>query len=214
MLLSSMTACGLAGGLTAHALELRVTGRIVPDACLTFFSNNGVVDYGPLSAGENDTTKILNKQSLSLFVSCPTPSRVAIRLFDNRNVAAIPVMKAVAARYRNNAYLFGMGPRTGKNAGGYTISFKPLLVHGSPVLLESEGKVNDIQWSIADDNMLRKDVFYSWQAIHKTYPGGSQNFQASFAIQPVLEGKGPQAVQSDTEGAQIYGSATFELFYL
>lgn len=196
----------------AQALELRITGKIIPDACLTFFSNDGVIDYGRQLLEKTGTALVLARKAISLAVSCSTPSRVAIRLIDNRADASHPTMHAVAARYRHNDYLFGLGPQAGKNAGAYTISLRPVQTPAASALMKAAGNMDAIQWSIADDPMLRKGMLYSWQPMHQGRHGDVLDFRAVLAIHTVLDGT--QRTTTESKDIPLNGSATLELLYL
>ncbi len=212
LLIRSATTLVLSAMSEVHATELRVIGTIVPDACLPAFSDQGVVDYGPVSSAEHGVVKILAKKSVALSVSCALPSRVAIRLIDNRDSADIPQMQAVSARHRNKKHLFGLGTQTGRNAGGYIISFEsahPALP--PPLLMESASNINATRWTLTSDNALRKNVLYSWDAEHKIHPGGTLEFQATLGIQAVIDSSDNTQVK---DGSQLDGSITFELLYL
>jgi type 1 fimbria pilin len=195
----------------AGAAELRVTGKIVPDACLPVFSDAGVVDYGPISS-ERGAAKILSKKIFTLSVSCTLPSRLALRLIDNRDSAPIPQMQAVTLRNRSKKDLFGLGAQSGQNAGAYIVSFEPAHPTATPpTMMESATGINATQWMLSSDNTLRKNVLYAWDAEHKIHPGGTLNFEARLSIQAVIDSTDNTATKED---ASLNGSATFELLYL
>ncbi len=195
----------------AGAAELRVTGKIVPDACLPVFSDAGVVDYGPISS-ERSATKILAKKIFSLAVSCTLPSRLALRLIDNRDSAPIPHMQAAAMRNRSKRHLFGLGAKSGLNAGAYIVSFEPAHPKAPPpAMLESATGINATQWTLSSDNTIRKNVLYSWDAEHKIHPGSTLTFEVKMGIQAVIDSAGST---QEKEDASLNGSATVELLYL
>ncbi|MCW5299700.1 DUF1120 domain-containing protein [Herbaspirillum lusitanum] len=211
MLLHGVGLSLLAGASAAGATELRVTGKIVPDACLPVFSDAGVVDYGPISS-ERGAAKILAKKIFTLSVSCALPSRLALRLIDNRDSAPIPQMQAVAMRNRSNKHLFGLGAGSGQNAGAYIVSFEPAHPKATPpAMLESATGINATQWILSSDNTIRKNVLYAWDAEHKIHPGGTLNFEAKLSIQAVIDSADNTREKED---APLNGSATFELLYL
>ena len=196
---------------TVGAAELRVTGKIIPDACLPVFSDSGVVDYGAISS-ERGAAKILTKKIFTLSVSCALPSRLALRLIDNRDSAPIPQMQAVAMRNRSKKHLFGLGAESGQNAGAYIVSFEPAHPMGAPpAMLESATGINATQWVLSSDNTIRKNVLYAWDAEHKIHPGGTLNFEAKLSIQAVIDNAENTSVKED---APLNGSATLELLYL
>ncbi len=211
MLLHGVAVPLLVVASAAGAAELRVTGKIVPNACLPVFSDAGVVNYGPVSS-ERGAAKILNKKIFSLSVSCALPSRLAIRLIDNRESAPIPQMQTVAIRNRSKKHLFGLGAESGQNAGAYIVSFEPAHPTAtSPVMLESATGINATQWMLSSDNTIRKNVLYAWDAEHKIHPGGTLNFEAKLSVQAFIDNADNTSVKED---APLNGSATFELLYL
>lgn len=196
---------------SAGATELRITGKIIPDACLPVFSDAGVVDYGPISS-ERGAAKILTKKIFTLSVSCALPSRLALRLIDNRDSAPIPQMQTVAMRNRSKRHLFGLGAESGQNAGAYIVSFEPAHAKGlPPAMLESATGINATQWMLSSDNTIRKNVLYAWDSEHKIHPGGTVNFEAKLSIQAVIDSADNTSMKED---APLNGSATFELLYL
>jgi len=195
----------------AGATELRVTGKIVPNACLPVFSDAGVVDYGPISS-ERGAAKILSKKIFSLSVSCTLPSRLALRLIDNRESAPIPQIQTVAMSNRSKKHLFGLGAESGQNAGAYIVSFEPAHPKATPpAMLESATGINATQWMLSSDNAIRKNVLYAWDAEHKIHPGGTLTFEVKLSIQAVIDSADNT---QEKEDASLNGSATFELLYL
>ncbi|NWC37596.1 DUF1120 domain-containing protein, partial [Pseudomonas gingeri] len=76
--------------LAASSVDLSVKGAITPSACTPSLSNNGVVDYGKISAQDLNPTGLteLPKTFFKLAVNCEAPSLFGLVPQDNRSSIA------------------------------------------------------------------------------------------------------------------------------
>ncbi|MDQ0705919.1 hypothetical protein QF043_004711 [Pseudomonas sp. W3I7] len=76
----------LADAHAASTVDLTVTGRVTPDACLIELTNDGTVDYGkiPSHSLNADEFTVLPVQVLDLRVQCARPMLFALVGIDNR----------------------------------------------------------------------------------------------------------------------------------
>lgn len=76
----------LADAHAASTVDLTVTGRVTPDACLIELTNDGTVDHGkiPSHSLNSDEFTVLPVQVLDLRVQCARPMLFALVGIDNR----------------------------------------------------------------------------------------------------------------------------------
>lgn len=201
--------------LAGPTAELRVTGRIVPNACVPNFIGGGVIDYGaiPSSTLSAHALTLLPAKSVGLQVSCGIPASVAFRLVDNRPLATGDGMVKTSARpsmLRDERY-FGLKNGQGLRVGGYVLRFEPRDNAAAPNLQMSEsGNAASGTWTARTDGMLLQNTLYTWAAGEHGIPAKMQQMGATLSIQPVIDSR------SEGLGDEIPldGSATFELVYL
>ncbi|WP_167541882.1 DUF1120 domain-containing protein [Herbaspirillum rhizosphaerae] len=194
-------------------MELRVVGRIVPEACVPAVSDGGIVRYGnfPEDARLPDSTTVLGKKTMTLSVSCSFNANLAIRIIDNRRKTA-PVRRLVVAnRSYSDAYHFGLGRPT-EDSGGYLMAFESSgAERGAATFLESNPKNPSPRWELMKDNFIKKNTLYTWAQHGAVATTGSKSFQADLSLQTVVQGEQNRA---DKGSADLDGSVTLELLYL
>ncbi|WP_343587074.1 DUF1120 domain-containing protein [Herbaspirillum sp.] len=207
----AVPAAALAGP-TAH---LRVTGHIMPNACVPHLIGGGVVDYGaiPSSRISQHAPTLLPVRSVGLQVSCNTPTRVAIRLVDNHPQATTNGMVKASARpsmLRDERY-FGLKSEDGLRVGGYVLRFQARGNDAAPNLqMQAAGNASSGAWSARTDGMLQQNTLYTWAADQRNIPANIQERGATLSIQPVIDSRG-EGLKDDIP---LDGSATVELVYL
>ncbi len=191
-----------AGTANAESAEIRVTGKIVPDACQASFSNGGNVDYNLISSDKlkNDQVTKLEPQRLSLNVTCNAASKVSIKMTDNRSGTAVGGV--------GDGYDFGLG---GKNTGSYTLELSRATSDGNAatVLTDTSGDgtwTNDIS-SFKADGSFRK----SFATGGATTPGAYTTVTTDIVVIPVINKLSELDIG---QGIDLDGSATLELAYL
>lgn len=203
-----------AAALAGPTAQLRVTGRIVPNACVPSFVGGSVVDYGsiPSSALSPHSLTALPVKSVGLQVSCGIPVSVAIRLVDNRPLAAGDSMVKTSARpsmLRDERY-FGLKNEQGLRVGGYVLRFE---THGNAapnLQMHESGNAANGTWTVRTDGMLLQNTLYTWSASGNNVPAKMQQMDATLSIQPIIDSRG-QGLRDDIP---LDGSTTFELVYL
>ncbi|MBP0596594.1 DUF1120 domain-containing protein [Herbaspirillum sp. LeCh32-8] len=208
--------CLCALPLAAHAappLELRVTGRIVPDACVPSFIGGGVVDYGvvPSSALSAGSPTLLSRKSVGLNVSCAMPTSVGIRLLDNRTVMPTEGMVKTSLRpsTANDERYFGLKNDEGKAIGGYLLRFETGDNVTAPSLeLSADARQQGGAWRARKDGMLFKDTLYTWSTDGRA-PARMQQMDATLSVQAVIDG----AAGGLRDDIPLDGSTTLELVY-
>lgn len=195
----------------AHAApmaELRVTGRILPDACVPDFIGGGVLDYGvmPASALQSRDATLLSRRSMAIHVSCAMPAKVGIRLLDNRPAMAIAGMVKTSVRpsmLRDERY-FGLSS-DGRAVGGYVLGFEAGGRAAGPGL---QWDPPSGAWQPRKDGMLLKDTLYTWSENGRA-PAKMRHMGATLSVQPLIDARAEE-LKNDIP---LEGSATLELVY-
>lgn len=204
-----------AAALAGPTAQLRVTGRIVPDACVPSFVGGSVVDYGaiPSNALSPHSLTALPVKSIGLQVSCGIPISVAIRLVDNRPLTAADGMVKTSVRpsmLRDERY-FGLKNEQGSQVGGYILRFEARGNADAPNLqMHESGNAAAGAWAVRTDGMLQQNTLYTWAAGGHRVPAKMQQMGATLSIQPIIDSRGAGL----TDDIPLEGSTTFELVYL
>ncbi|MFQ0834511.1 DUF1120 domain-containing protein [Citrobacter freundii] len=163
LLLAASLGAALLTSFNASAssdVTLKVTGSIIPGACVPTLPNGGVVDYGTIRNALIDPTSTTNKlvqlgqKSLILTVTCDTEIAVGITSADNRSGTNI-ALNSGSSYIENtrtdggtlvttsNGFGLGQAPN-GVNIGAYSISFdtNSITADGNAVDLLTTGDVN------------------------------------------------------------------------
>lgn len=214
-LLGLICACAIpALACAGSTAELRVTGRIVPEACVPSFVGGGVVDYGivPSRTLSADAPSALSRKAVGLSVSCAMPTSVAIRLLDNRPPLPASGMVKTSARPSSapDDRYFGLATEPGKPLAAYVLRFETANGVVAPSLQLSAGDDGSgAVWRARPDGMLHKDTLYTWAAEGGLAPARLQHMGATLSVQPMIDRRGDEL----TDDIPLDGSATLELVY-
>jgi len=209
LVLGSFSPVVLAGDL----MELRVVGRIVPEACVPAVSDGGIVRYGNVPADSRlpDSTTVLGKKTMTLSISCSFNANLAIKIIDNRRKTASPRRLVVANRSYSDVYHFGLGRLT-EDSGGYLMAFESAGVErGAETFLESTPQHLFPRWELMKDKLIKKNTLYTWAQHGAVATTGRKSFQAALSLQTVIQGT---ENRSDKGSVDLDGSVTLELLYL
>lgn len=107
-------------------VDVKVTGQIVPPACVPAIGGGAVFDYGAIKAASlmSDDYTMLPQKVLSFNITCNSPMKVAFRTLDGRVGTGItPVGKKIFNNTvsETSAPLMGLGAFEGKNVGGFAM---------------------------------------------------------------------------------------------
>ncbi|MEW5558764.1 DUF1120 domain-containing protein [Enterobacter asburiae] len=122
-------------------VDVKVTGQIVPPACIPAMSGGAVFDYGGIKAASlnSDDFNVLGEKTLNFSVACESPTKMAFKVTDARKgTAVLPVGKRMQQRtIATDTALSGLGTEDGKNIGAYSLNIAKLTIDkgdGSPVI--------------------------------------------------------------------------------
>lgn len=142
LLLAASLGAALLTSFNASAssdVTLKVTGSIIPGACVPTLPNGGVVDYGTIRNAQIDPTGTTNKlvqlgqKTITLTVNCDTEIAVALTSTDNRSDSRVPLSSTSYIESANsngenltlspNAFGLGKAPDGTTNIGDYAVAF-------------------------------------------------------------------------------------------
>ena len=197
----------LSAGHALAGTDLSVSGHIRPrGACSLALGNGGTFDQGTISRKdlkEAEETP-LNRQSwsTSLNIHCQTPTKVALRMFDNR----------AGTSTSSNAWAYGLGASGGKNVGRLELSIVNAIGDGKARLNHLRDAPGSEAWDATDVGwFMRRSWLYSWAEKGQTLPQAFQDISGE------LQSWAWIAPAKDLDLSQeiaIDGSATMELVYL
>lgn len=205
-------------------LDVKVTGQIVPPACVPAISGGAVFDYGAIKASSltSDDYTMLPQKGLSFNITCDSPMKVAFRTLDGREGTGInPIGKIIFNNpvSETSTPLMGLGAFEGKNVGGFAL----ILTTGS---ISIDGNKGDFAGLKSLDNgqswvqsgiysqlyLDPKQEFLSSVSIRNTnLPLAFTTLSADLRIVTVIN-KGSEL--NLTEAIPLDGQATIQMIYL
>ncbi len=136
-LTASVLALSCMSALAQETAELRVTGKILPKACVPSFTGGGVVDYGNIGAGTLSDTDftVLYEEAIGFTLDCGTVATTAgVQFVDNKLSAGYPV-GIPAALGINETAIYAFARSDGEQVGAYGLmSDDTLSADGDPVV--------------------------------------------------------------------------------
>ncbi|MCG0456384.1 DUF1120 domain-containing protein [Enterobacter cloacae complex sp. ECC445] len=231
----SLLAAALALATTcAHAGDtavLKVKASLTSNSCTPELSNNGVIDFGTVQVGDLSQTQTtqLGEKSLTLTITCPTPTKVGWSIADNRadsNASTgtnsnLKVMNATSngGELRGSMTTFGLGKtHDGKNIGAYSIytSTGEVTANGAtvePIRTAVTAGAGMSRWQKANGGTIaNKDLgLMSVSSAGKTDPMAVTSVSFPLNISLAVENLKKLSLKEDTE---FDGQATISVVYL
>ncbi|HIE9359433.1 TPA: DUF1120 domain-containing protein [Klebsiella quasipneumoniae subsp. similipneumoniae] len=147
-------------------LDIKVTGEIIPPACVPTISGGATFDFGTMPAARvaKDDFTLLPEKSLSFSVVCSSPTKVAFKTVDARaGSAVVPTGKIVGRVPAENLNLLGLGLADSTGIGAYemNVSNQGLTVDGVSGYVGIRSADNGSSWEIGPINCLWFDPQYT-----------------------------------------------------
>ena len=141
VLLSTLTAALLAsfGAHAADTTELKVSGNVVPPACVpSFVGGENNAKYGDIAANRLITGAYLDlgSKELSFGLTCNAITKIALKLKDDRSASRVAGIVDTVSNLTGgpkDSYNFGLGTANQKNIGGYVVSFTSAMADNKAV---------------------------------------------------------------------------------
>ncbi|HEJ0337330.1 TPA: DUF1120 domain-containing protein [Klebsiella aerogenes] len=139
-------------------VDVKVTGQIVPPACVPAVSGGAVFDYGVIKAGSlaSDDFTVLSKKTLDFSVNCDAAMKIAFKAIDGRSDTKVnPVGKSILdVIVEENTPVYGLGVTSGnKKIGGYRILVFSAQIDGAK---KTQGLISH------DNGATWKESIYLW----------------------------------------------------
>ncbi|MBN3842374.1 DUF1120 domain-containing protein [Burkholderia sp. Ac-20349] len=194
-----------AGHAQAQTAEIKVTGRIVPDACQFTIGNGGVYDFGSIGSDKlnQDAVTTLDAKTQTVAISCNAAAKVALNVRDNRS--------GTAAGGKGDDYEFGLGGKD-KFTGYYTLALTRAVGDGSTLdVLAAPAGSN--AWALdSTGSMANGQARKSFSESGSVAPGAYKSITANLTVTPTINKL--SALDLSNGGVDLDGSATVELTYL
>ncbi|MGF6779447.1 DUF1120 domain-containing protein [Paraburkholderia sp. GAS334] len=217
-LLAAMLAAASVSAFAADSVDLKIVGTIVPPSCTPALTGGGVVDFGNIPAASLSQTSFnkIGSKSMTLSVTCDSPTLLAIKAIDGRAGTAV----AGGALY-SDGYVFpdsmgfGLGAVGGKNVGTYILGVTNTQSGDGTVvqhMRSDDGGSTWVRTGQVIDTLMKADGsrIQSWgPALTPTaYTTVSQTFNVLATINKAAN------LPALNQAVPLDGMATFSLVYL
>ncbi|WP_321959432.1 DUF1120 domain-containing protein [Burkholderia cenocepacia] len=193
------------GHAQAQTAEIKVIGKIVPDACQFTIGNGGLYDFGTIGADtlSQDAVTALDAKTQTVAVSCNAAAKVALNVRDNR--------AGTAAGGKGGDDEFGLGGKE-KFAGYYTLALTRAVGDGSALDVIAAPAGSDA-WALdSTGSMASGQARKSFSDSGSVAPGAYKSITANLTVAPTINKL--SALDLSNGGVDLDGSATVELTYL
>ncbi|AFQ50022.1 DUF1120 domain-containing protein [Burkholderia cepacia] len=192
-----------AGHAQAQTAEIKVIGKIVPDACTLTIGNGGVYDFGNIASDKlsQDAPTTLDAKAQSVAISCNAAAKVALNVRDNRSGTA------VGGKGDDSEFGLGFG-----KAGYYTLALNKAVGDSNALDVVAAPAGSDAWVLDGAGLMANGSARKSFSESGNTAPGAYKTISADLTVTPTIN-KLPELDLSNG-GVALDGSATLELTYL
>ncbi|WP_372437183.1 DUF1120 domain-containing protein [Pseudomonas chlororaphis subsp. aureofaciens] len=194
------------GQANAQSAEIKVIGKILPDACQLVIGGGGVYDFGNIGADKlsKDSTTTLEAKTQTLTVTCNAAAKVAVKATDNR--------MGSAAGGKGDAYEFGLGKHPGGDPGYYKLALTRAISEGNTLDVLADSN-NSNSWSIDSAGFTANGTSrVAFASSGSLAPEAYKNLTADLTVTPTINKL--SALDLANGGVDLDGSATIELSYL
>lgn len=189
--------------LAASSVDLSLKGAITPSACSPSLGNDGLVDYGKISAQDLNPTGVteLPKTSFKLAVNCEGPSLFGLASQDNRSSVPGPGASFVLGRISATNFI-----------GTYFLSMDN-IVADDPSVYPIYSVDNGSTWVFNPEKQISSNTLSAFgnQSSGSRAPVPLTGVSLDLVVAPFIF---PKTQLPAGETIPLDGSATFELRYL
>ncbi|WP_177207588.1 DUF1120 domain-containing protein [Burkholderia contaminans] len=194
----------VAGHAQAQTAEIKVIGKIVPDACQFTIGNGGLYDFGTIGADKlsQDAVTALDAKTQTIAISCNAAAKVALNVRDNR--------AGTAAGGKGGDDEFGLSKEA--KVGFYTLTLSKALGDSNSldVLAAPAGSS---AWALDSTGLMANgSARKSFSDSGSTAPGAYKSISANLTVSPTINKL--SELDLSKGGVDLDGSATVELTYL
>ncbi|KZQ00373.1 hypothetical protein A3N42_19285 [Klebsiella aerogenes] len=146
-------------------VDVKVTGQIVPPACVPAVNGGAVFDYGAIKAGslpQDDFFTGLTEKSLKFAITCDSPMKIAFTSVDGRKGSAvIPVGKSIQQQtITEHSGLMGVGLDGNMKIGAYSLNVANMKIDSGDGVILDYTKYDSISSS---------DNGKTWRKVNRMY---------------------------------------------
>lgn len=198
-------------------VDVKVTGQIVPPACVPAMNGGAVFDYGAIKAGSlnADDFTLLGKKTLSFSLTCDSPMKVAFISTDGRAGTAVLGGNPLGINATNVSRFYGLGQDGGHNIGSYTMGIRKrdLKVDGKNGYVGIKSANDGTTWTAADFQGIWMDQkeLHSIALSGTTEPVALKTLNGYIDVQAVIN-KGSEL--DLTKITNLDGQVTIQVMYL
>ena len=203
--------------MAAAKVHVSVKGKVPPPACSVALTDNGLVDFGSISARlltalhESELFNIVPIR-VQMTLTCTAPTAISFRIIDNRP-GTVP--RAANVMRGHGVVAYGLGRFKGKQIGGFILKIDRPQINGggnAHILLRTG---TDEPWhnlgKYAHINCT-PNLYMSWTTNTGIAPGAYSTIRLPIAVMPVI---GPRrGLPPLTSSIPLDGSVTFAFQYL
>lgn len=216
----------------AESVDVRVTGTVVPAACIPTLSGGGTIDYGTILTDTLNATDytVLPVKTLNLSINCTGPARVALKAVNQRvgslandggeganGVGPVPVTVSASLGVYGEAT--GLGMSNGRKVGGYAMELQRMIMDGKNAvgMIKKNGDWPSGTWASNVTHTLFPhggvgiEDMKSFTTLGDNLPEAFTNFSAELRVAAWLN----KASELDlTSPVLLDGLTTLEMVYL
>lgn len=193
-----------ASAMATTSATLNIIAETTPPACTATLSQQGIIDFDTISAGQLSGGKnvALSPRSIPLTINCDSQAKLNITVDDNRRDSS-----------DNDASHYGLG----KDINGVSIGYYKLSP--SEGMADSQatailGSTDAVNWAnVTSDEGLENNntgESHHYSLGQNNTPIGANNFNFNIKVSPFIS---PE-MRSITDVTQLDGSATINIDYL
>jgi type 1 fimbria pilin len=200
--------------MTAQAVPVNTTltvkGTITPAACVPTLANNGVIDFGEISAGRLPASGslTLEAKSLTATVTCASAASVAMTFKDNRADTVL----LVGGETTKAEQAFGLGKSNDINIGSYGIKITQITGDSADgVVLHSSDK--EVWSRLASTEFVNNNTvpqYLTFGLSGNNAPKEAKLLTFELQVTPALN----SALKDISQAVNIDGNATLSFEYL
>ncbi|MFK1436046.1 DUF1120 domain-containing protein [Pseudomonas aeruginosa] len=191
----------------AQTAEIKVIGKILPDACQLVIGGGGTYDFGSIGSDKlsQDAVTPLEGKAQTLTVTCNAAAKVALKATDNRSGSVVGG--------KGDGYEFGLGGTdAGSKPGFYSLRMSNAVSEGNTLDVLSDASGGG-SW-VTGGNLFRADSGErkSFAGSGGTLPDAFKTISADLTVTPTINKLSELDLSKGS--VALDGSATIELVYL
>lgn len=201
----------------AAKVHVSVKGKVPPPACSVALTDNGLVDFGTMSARlltaiHESVPFNIAPMRVHMTLTCTGPTAISFRIIDNRP-GTVP--RAANAMRGHGVVAYGLGKFAGKQIGGFILTIgRPQINGGDYANILLRTGMDDSWHNLGKHAHINctPNLYMTWTTNMGTAPGAYSTIRLPIVVMPVI---GPRrGLPPLTSSIPLDGSVTFAFQYL